>query len=183
MGNSTSDSQNAPYYNRCNGSRHTQQHRQESTEHAHPSASEFTNNPAHYPKFVLVIVLSTGKMQVMTRAEAYGNEKVKIVSNPNDTSKAVDSDFFAQSPPGTLSSEAYSGYVKGYSAEDSDSEDSEDDKSSQDSHDNRGCFVQSPSDALSIETSSEDSEVSEDHENSHDDFSECLRALNRLQTN
>ncbi len=49
-----------------------------------PSVSEFSKDPERYPGFVLVMVLSTGKMEVMTRREACRNTmKVKIISNPS----------------------------------------------------------------------------------------------------
>ena len=49
-----------------------------------PSVSEFSNNPEKYPDFVLVLVLSTGKMEVMTSLEARSSAtKVKIVATPN----------------------------------------------------------------------------------------------------
>ena len=134
-------------------------------------------------------VLSTGKMQVMTKEEANGNEKVKVVPNPNDTSNALDADFFAQSPPGTFSFKGYSGSgVEGYSE---DSEDSDNDtENSEDSYDNPRFFVQSPPNALSIETSSEDSEdcensanSAEDPEDSYDDFNNVFVGFMLSPTN
>lgn len=107
MGNTASNSRNAPYYNPYNSPRHAQ-YQQESTEIAYPSVSEFTTKPARYPTFVLVTVLSTGKMQVMTKAEACGNRKVKIVSTANQTSSG-DSGFFAQLPSDATSFQGHSG--------------------------------------------------------------------------
>lgn len=57
-----------------------------------PSVREYSKNPERYPGFVLVMVLSTGKMEVMSRREAYRNTtKVKIVSSP---SRSDSSSFF-----------------------------------------------------------------------------------------
>ena len=96
MGNTASNTnRRVPNHNAYN--LRYQYSQQETTEVAYPSVSEFTNNPNRYPMFVLVTVLSTGKMQVMTREEAYGNRKVKIVSNPNDSPS--DTGFFAQPSP------------------------------------------------------------------------------------
>ena len=111
MGNTASNSRNAPYYNPYNSPRHAQ-YQQESTEIAYPSVSEFTTNPARYPRFVIVTILSTRKMQVMTKAEAYGNRKVKIVSTANQTSSG-DSGFFAQLPSDATSFQEHSGYAGG----------------------------------------------------------------------
>lgn len=63
-----------------------------------PSLSEFSSNPERYPDFVLVLVLSTGKMEVMTRLEARSNgAKVKIVATPNESGSSDNSSFFRQS--------------------------------------------------------------------------------------
>lgn len=63
-----------------------------------PSLSEFSNNPERYPDFVLVLVLSTGKMEVMTRLEARSNAaKVKIVATPHESGSSDNSSFFRQS--------------------------------------------------------------------------------------
>ena len=63
-----------------------------------PSVSEFSNNPEKYPDFVLVLVLSTGKMDVMTRLEALSNAaKVKVVATPNDSGSSDNSSFFRRS--------------------------------------------------------------------------------------
>lgn len=63
-----------------------------------PSVSEFSSNPERYPDFVLVLVLSTGKMEVMTRLEARtSSAKVKIVSTPNESGSSDNSGFFQQS--------------------------------------------------------------------------------------
>lgn len=61
-----------------------------------PSVSEFSNNPERYPGFVLVLVLSTGKMEVVTRQEARRRgTQVKIVSNPSESAgSSDDSSFF-----------------------------------------------------------------------------------------
>ena len=59
--------------------------------------SEFSNNPNRYPDFVLVLVLSTGKMEVMTRLEALSSSaKVKIVATPNESGGSNNSSFFRQ---------------------------------------------------------------------------------------
>jgi len=65
------------------------------------------------------MVLSTGKMQVMTRAEAHGNRKIKIVSNPREA--PTDACFFAQSPPDASSFQSQgcqAAYVEGIQMED-----------------------------------------------------------------
>lgn len=64
-----------------------------------PSVSEFSNNPERYPGFVLVLVLSTGKMEVVTRQEACRRgTQVKIVSNPSESAgSSDDSSFFRES--------------------------------------------------------------------------------------
>ena len=112
MGTTASNGQNVSYHNPYSSPRQSQ-----STTLAVPSVSEFTNNPEGYPRFVLVTVLSTGKMQVMTRAEAYGNRKVKIVSNPNEAT-SVDSGFFAQSPRDEASCQGlYTGHLGGIQVE------------------------------------------------------------------
>lgn len=50
-----------------------------------PSVSEFSKNPKQYPGFVLVMVISTGRMEVMTRREASEKGKqVKVVSTPSE---------------------------------------------------------------------------------------------------
>lgn len=101
MGNTASNtSRRVPNHNVY--SRQQQYSHQESTELVYPSVSEFTDNPSRYPMFVLATVLSTGKMQVMTREEAYGNRKIKIVSNPSNDSPS-DSGFFAQPSPNVSS--------------------------------------------------------------------------------
>ena len=47
---------------------------------------------------MLVLVLSTGKMEVMTRLEARSNAaKVKIVATPNESGSSDNSSFFRQS--------------------------------------------------------------------------------------
>ena len=63
-----------------------------------PSVSDFSNNPEKYPDFVLVLVLSTGKMEVMTRLQARSNPaKVKVVATPNDSRSSDYSNFFRRS--------------------------------------------------------------------------------------
>ena len=63
-----------------------------------PSVSEFSNNPEKYPNFALVLVLSTGKMEVMTRLEARSRAgKVKVVATPNDSGSSDNSSFFRRS--------------------------------------------------------------------------------------
>ena len=60
-----------------------------------PSVSEFSNNPKEYPDFVLVLVVSTGKMEVMTRQEARARAaQIKIIS---DSSASANSSFFRSS--------------------------------------------------------------------------------------
>ena len=60
--------------------------------------SEFSNNPERYPDFVLVLVLSTGKMEVMTRLEARSRAAtVKIVATSNESGSSDNSNFFRQS--------------------------------------------------------------------------------------
>lgn len=57
-----------------------------------PSVTEFSKNPAGYPGFILVLVLSTGKMEVMTRQETRAKAaQIKIIS---DNSDSVNSSFF-----------------------------------------------------------------------------------------
>lgn len=71
---------------------------QSSRRSSRPSVSEFSNNPERYPDFVLVLVLSTGKMEVMTRLEARSNAaKVKIVATPNGSGSSDNSSFFRRS--------------------------------------------------------------------------------------
>ena len=63
-----------------------------------PSVSEFSNSPEKYPNFVLVLVLSTGKMEVMTRLEARSRAaKVKIVATSNESGSSDNASFFRQS--------------------------------------------------------------------------------------
>ena len=63
-----------------------------------PSVSEFSNNREKYPDFVLVLVLSTGKMEVITRLEARSSAgKVKVVATPNDSGSSDNSSFFRRS--------------------------------------------------------------------------------------
>jgi len=60
-----------------------------------PSVSEFSDNPEKYPDFMLVLVLSTGKMEVMTILEARSKAaKVKIVTTSNEFGSSDNSSFF-----------------------------------------------------------------------------------------
>lgn len=71
---------------------------QSSRRSSRPSVSEFSNNPEKYPDFVLVLVLSTGKMEVMTRLEARSSAaKVKVLATPNDSGSSDNSSFFRRS--------------------------------------------------------------------------------------
>ena len=71
---------------------------QSSRRSSRPSVSDFSNNPEKYPDFMLVLVLSTGKMEVMTRLEARSNAaKVKVVATPNDSRSSDNSSFFRRS--------------------------------------------------------------------------------------
>ena len=66
-----------------------------------PSVSEFSNSPEKYPDFVLVLVLSTGKMEVITRLEARSRAaKVKIVATSNESGNLDNSSFFRESSDG-----------------------------------------------------------------------------------
>lgn len=102
MGNTASDTSRGVQNSHNVYSRRHQYSHQESTELVYPSVSEFTNNPSRYPRFVVATVLSTGKMQVMAKEEAYGNRKVKIVSNLSNDSPS-DTGFFAQPSPNVSS--------------------------------------------------------------------------------
>ena len=60
-----------------------------------PSVTEFSQNPERYSGFILVVVLSTGKMAVMTRQEARAKAaQIKIIS---DNSDSLNTDFFQSS--------------------------------------------------------------------------------------
>ena len=118
MGNTASNNRSTSYYNPHTTQRQAQC-RQEFDDIVCPSVSEFTKSPERYPKFVLVMVLSTGKMQVMTRAEACANRKVKIVSNSREA--PADASFFAQSPPDASSFQSQgsqAAYMEGIQMED-----------------------------------------------------------------
>lgn len=57
---------------------------------SNPTVDEFTKNPGRYPGFVLVLVLATGKMEVMSRQEANRNAtKVKIVESAGSTNSGL----------------------------------------------------------------------------------------------
>ena len=108
MGNTASNtSRGVPNQNVY--SRRQQYSHQESTDLVYPSVSEFTDSPSSYPRFVLATVLSTGKMQVMTREEAYGNRNIKIVSNPSNDSP-TETGFFAQPSPNVSSFQGHLQY-------------------------------------------------------------------------
>ena len=63
-----------------------------------PSVSEFSNNPERYPGYVLVLVLATGKMEVMTRLEARTSAaQVKIVSGSSESDRSDNATFFRPS--------------------------------------------------------------------------------------
>lgn len=66
----------------------------ESQKSSCPSVKEFSKNPQQYPGFVLVMLLSTGKIAVMSRGEAQRNaRRVKVVSSPGE-SRSGNSSFF-----------------------------------------------------------------------------------------